>query len=194
MRFSAPALGLALVAAGCSHQPAAQPSPARSAAVTTTPFAEPSSTAVPIRIETRAGGGQYVTIVETIRGRKVYTIRALSGSLQQTGTNQATGDLEQPHITFVDRTGAHTVADAPKARIAERDKSVVMTGGVHARTSAGTVLTCDTLTYRGANERFLGEGHVLLVSPSSNGNISISGDRIDGDVRLQDVKITRSRS
>ena len=194
MRSKAVVLGVALLATACTRQPAAQPTPAASAPPVAAPSAGPTSTAVPIRIETRGGDGQYVTIVETVRGRKVYTIRALSGSMQRNGTNEATGDLEQPHITFVDRSGSTTVADAPKARVAERDKSVVMTGGVHARTSAGTVLTCDKLTYKGNTERFFGEGHVRLTSSSSNGEIAIGGDRIDGDVKLQDVKITRRPS
>ncbi|GAC1571450.1 MAG: hypothetical protein NVS3B7_01600 [Candidatus Elarobacter sp.] len=187
MRSKGLAAGLVLAVAACAKQPA--PAPAPTAAP---PSARASATAVPIHIETRGGDGQYVTIVETIRGHKAYTIRALSGSLQRNGTNQAVGDLEQPHVTFIDRAGATTIADAPKARVAERDKSVVMSGGVRARTSTGTVLTCDTLTYLGATERFNGRGHVLLQSPSGADTVSIAGDRIDGDVKLQDVKITRN--
>src|ERR1700736_787937 len=114
MRSRMLAVGLTAVLAACS-----QPQPPK---VTPAPSPQPSATQVPIRIETRGGNGQYVTIVETIRGRKVYTIRALSGSLQRATTNQATGDLEQPHITFIDKSGAITIADAPKARVAERNK------------------------------------------------------------------------
>ena len=181
-----PALGLAVMLAGCSHQPAAT-GPAASAV----PAASASATAVPIQVETHGEGGQYVTIVESIRGRKVYTIRALSTQATSYGTNAATGSLEQPHITFIDKGGSTTVADAPKAHVTARDKTVVMTGGVHARTSAGTVLTCDTLTYHGDKERFEGVGHVRLESPNGADSVRISGDRLDGDVRLQDVKITR---
>ncbi len=64
-------------------------------------------------------------------------------------------------MTFVDRAG-RTVADAPKAQVTERDKSVVMTGGVRARTSQGNLMTCDVLTYIGASEKLRGEGHVRL--------------------------------
>lgn len=192
MRSRALLAGVALLAAAaCSRQPAAPSDTASAVPSAAAPSASPTASTVPIRVETRGGSGQYVTIVETVHGRKVYTIRALSGSLQRNGTDEGTGDLEQPHITFVDRSGSTTVADAPKARVAERDKSVVMTGGVHARTSAGTVLTCDQLTYKGDIARFYGEGHVRLTSSSSNGEIAIGGDRIDGDVKLQDVKITR---
>jgi LPS export ABC transporter protein LptC len=184
MRSSALAVALAAVLAACTpHEPP------KTTAASSPPA---SATPVPIRIETRGGDGQYVTIVETIRGRKVYTIRALSGSLQRATTNEATGDLEQPHITFIDKGGSTTIADAPKARVAERNKSVVMTGGVHAHTSAGGVLTCDTLTYKGSTERFHGQGHVRLNSPSGANTVTIEGDDIDGDVKLQDVKITRN--
>ena len=187
MRSSLIAAGLAVLLAACSPKepPKATPAP-------DVPTPQPGATQIPIRIETRGGDGQYVTIVETIRGRKVYTIRALSGSLQRATTNEATGDLEQPHITFIDKSGSITIADAPKARVSERNKSVVMTGGVHARSSAGGVLTCDTLTYQGSTERFYGQGHVRLNSPNGPDSVTIEGDRIDGDVKLQDVKITRN--
>ena len=190
MRSKALALGLALLAAACSNQAASTRGPSAAPAAGA-PAVSPSPTAVPIQIETHGGNGQYVTIVESIRGRKVYTIRALSTFATSYGTNAATGSLEQPHVTFVDKSGSTTVADAPKARVTARDKTVVMTGGVHARTSAGTVLTCDTLTYHGDTERFDGRGHVRLDSPNGADSVAISGDRLDGDVRLQDVKITR---
>jgi len=190
MRFVRPIVGLVLLAAGCSPHATgggstASPAPALSAA----PQPTASATTVPVHVETHGGRGQYVTIVETVRGRKVYTIRALSTVAERFGTNQATGVLEQPHITFVDKGGATTIADAPKATVAERDKSVVMTGGVHAHTSSGSVLTCDTLTYNARTERFHGEGHVRLAAPNG---LQLSGDHLDGDVKLQDVRVTGS--
>jgi LPS export ABC transporter protein LptC len=190
MRSSTVVLGLAAVLAAAL----AACSPRQPPKATSAPSPQASATQVPIRIETRGGDGQYVTIVETVRGRKVYTIRALSGSLQRATTNEATGELEQPHITFFDKGGSTTIADAPKAHVVERSKTVVMTGGVHAHTSAGGVLTCDTLTYHGSTERFHGQGHVRLNSPSGPNTVTIEGDDIDGDVKLQDVKITRKPS
>lgn len=186
MRSARLAVGLALLAAGCAPHAAgggsaASPGPAVSAAATATP--------VPIHVETRGGNGQYVTIVESVRGRKIYTIRALSGNMQRNGTNEATGELEQPHVTFVDKGGTTTIADAPKAHITERDKTVVMTGGVHAHTSGGSVLSCDTLTYNGNTERFRGEGNVRLTAPNG---LALGGQHLDGDVKLQDVNVTGS--
>ncbi|GAC1659661.1 MAG: hypothetical protein NVS4B13_05170 [Candidatus Elarobacter sp.] len=188
MRFARFVVGLALLAAGCApHAPAGGGAPAPAASASPSPRTR--ATPVPIHVETRGGNGQYVTIVETVHGRKVYTIRALSGNMQRNGTSDATGELEQPHITFVDKGGKTTVADAPKAHIAERDKTVVMTGGVHAHTSGGSVLSCDTLTYRGSTERFHGEGHVRLTAPNG---LELGGQRLDGDVKLQDVNVTGS--
>ena len=180
-----PALGLGLVLVGCSGRaPAGSPSPAPRR-----PAPSPSATQVPIHVETRGGDGEYVRIVETVRGRKVYTIRALSGDMVRGATTEAVGDLVQPHITFVDKSGTTTIADAPKARITERDNSVVMTGGVHAHTSSGSILSCDVLTYNGNTERFYGEGHVQLSAPNG---LVMDGRHLDGDVKLQDVNVTGS--
>lgn len=181
-RLAAPAA--LLLAAACAHAPAR--GPATSPAPGATPAAT-GATPVPIHVETRGGNGQYVTIVETVHGRKVYTIRALSGNMQRSGTNEATGELEQPHVTFHDKGGTTTIADAPKAHITERDKTVVMTGGVHAHTSGGSVLTCDALTYNGNTERFHGEGNVRLTAPNG---LALGGQHLDGDVKLQDVNVT----
>ncbi|HTD36985.1 MAG TPA: LPS export ABC transporter periplasmic protein LptC [Candidatus Limnocylindrales bacterium] len=189
MRFVRPAVLAALLAAGCARPGASggTASPPPSAAVRPSPGA--TATQVPIRVETRGENGQYVTIVETIRGRKVYTIRALSSVGERFGTNQATGVFDQPHITFLDKNGKTTIADAPKAHVTERNKTVVMTGGVHAHTSSGSTLTCDTLTYNGAAERFHGEGHVSLTAPDG---FHLDGQHLDGDTKLENVSVTGS--
>jgi LPS export ABC transporter protein LptC len=157
-----------------------------SGAVTPAPTA--SGTAIPIRIVTQGGDGRYTNIVQTVKGRKVYTIRALSSEGEQTGAGNSIATLEQPHVTFVDKSGTATIADAPKAHVTGQDKNIVMTGGVHAMTSSGSVMTCDVLTYNGQNERLHGDGHCRLVG--SNG-VEMTGNHIDGDVRLQEVKITQ---
>ena len=177
---------LAVLAAGCGggDHPGASATASPAAAG---PSPAETATAVPIRIETHGAAGEYVTIVQTLHGRKLYTIRALSTNVRSAGTNEGTGVLEQPHVTFVDRGGTSTIADAPKAHLVERDKTVVMTGGVHAHTSTGSVLTCDTLTYSGNTERFHGEGHVELASRDG---MHLAGQHLDGDTRLQEVVVT----
>jgi len=185
MRSARSLAALLVLAAGCApHAPpaaSASAPPSAAAAATATP------TTVPIHVETHGGNGQYVTIVESLHGRKVYTIRALSGVAQRYGTAQGSGELEQPHVTFLDKSGTTTIADAPKARVFERDNTMVMSGGVHAHTSNGSVLTCDTLTYNGRTERFRGEGNVQLSAPKG---LQLGGQHLDGDVRLQDVRVT----
>ena len=184
MRSASSLAVLVLLAAGCSSH---APPSGSVASPAVRPAPRATATQVPIHVETRGGNGQYVTIVESLHGRKVYMIRALSGVAQRYGTEQGSGELEQPHVTFVDRSGTTTIADAPKARVFERDKTVVMSGGVHAHTSSGSVLTCDTLTYRGTTERFRGEGHVVLSAPNG---LQLGGEHLDGDVKLQDVRVT----
>lgn len=174
-------LAVLLGLAGCGGRAEQRARPGSTAPATTTP--------VPIHVETRGDQGEYVRIVETVRGRKVYTILALSDEMVRGGTADAVGHLEQPHITFVDRNGVSTIADAPKAQISERDKSVTMTGGVHAHTSSGSVLSCDVLVYRSTTERFHGEGHVALTAPNG---LVMDGRYLDGDVKLQDVNVTGS--
>jgi LPS export ABC transporter protein LptC len=183
MRSARSLAALLVLAAGCAPHP--PPPSASHGAPASKPPATP--TAVPIHVETHGGNGQYVTIVESLHGRKVYTIRALSGVAERYGTEQGSGELEQPHVTFADKGGTTTIADAPKARVFERDKTVVMSGGVHAHTSTGSVLTCDTLTYSGRTERFRGDGHVQLSAPNG---LQLAGTHLDGDVKLQDVRVT----
>jgi hypothetical protein len=62
-----------------------------------------------------------------------------------------------------------------------------MTGGVHARTADGAVLTCDTLRYDAGTERFRGEGHIVVTGPNGD---QLGGDHLDGDVRLRDARVT----
>lgn len=182
MRRACYAAALACLLAGCGGH-GKQPAAGSATAVPTA-----TGTAIPIRIVTQGGDGRYTNIVQTVKGRKVYTIRALSSEGEQTGAGNSVATLEQPHVTFVDKSGTATIADAPKAHITGQDKNVVMTGGVRATTSSGSVMTCDVLTYNGQTERLHGDGHCRLVG--SNG-VEMTGNHIDGDARLQEVKITQ---
>jgi LPS export ABC transporter protein LptC len=122
--------------------------------------------------------------------RTIYIVRANSFVADTTGGQTATGSgsFDRPHITFVDRSGARTVADAPKAVLTSADKSVLMTGGVHARSQDGNVLSCDRLRYDGTTERIHGDGNVVMTTPNG---LSLVGDEIDGDARLENVRVYR---
>ncbi len=182
-----PRLELLLAAAltACA-QPAAGPAHAPSAAPAAT------ATPLPLHITSSGGTGQYTTLSEMKHQRTIYIIRATSFAADTaTGrTPTGSGTFVQPHITFVDRDGARTVADAPEAVLTSADKSVLMTGGVHARSQDGNVLSCDRLRYDGTSERIHGDGNVVMTTPSG---LVLSGDEVDGDARLQNVRVYRRK-
>jgi lipopolysaccharide assembly outer membrane protein LptD (OstA) len=172
---------LALVAllTACGHPAAPPPAPA------------PATTATPLPLHvTGSGNGSFTTLSEMKHRRTIYIIRAVSFVADSAAGHIATGSgaFDQPHITFVDRSGARTIADAPKAVLTSADKSVIMTGGVHARSQDGNVLSCDRLRYDGNTERIHGDGNVVLTTPQG---LMLVGDEIDGDARLQNVRVYR---
>jgi hypothetical protein len=176
----------ALGVAGCGGSgggTATSPAPAA-------PAAPAAATPVAVHV-TSNGNGKYTIVTQMKNRRTIYTIRALSfeGDTLSEGASGASGTFEQPHVIFRDRNGGETIADAPKAVLTGADKSVVMTGGVQARTRDGNVLHCDRLRYDGASETIHGDGHVRLDTPSG---LSLVGDRIDSDARLGNVRVTRA--
>lgn len=166
--------------------PSAAPSASGAASRPAAGSAAPRATTPPVHVVTHGQNGKNVTITETRGGRTVYDVSALA-SEAQTGPAGATARLDHPHIVFHDPQRHTTIADAPEATITERDKSVLMIGGVQARSQAGAVLTCDRLRYDGATEKFHGDGNVVLRSP---GGMSLTGTKIDGDLRLENVRVT----
>ena len=177
--------GILLLAglAGCGHPnaPSAPPSPGPAPVVGATP------TPLPLHVMS-IGNGRYTTLTEMKHGRRLYTIRANSFVADSVGDVGGTGNgsFDAPQITFVDRDGGATVANAPKADLNGADKSVVMTGGVRARSQDGNVLHCDRLRYDGQSERVHGDGHVRLTTPSG---LILVGDTLDGDARLRNVLV-----
>jgi LPS export ABC transporter protein LptC len=180
-----PRLELALVAllTACGH-PAAAPAPGPSASPA------PTATPLPLHITSSGSHGQYTTLSEMKQHRTIYVLRADSFVADTTAGHVPTGSgtFDRPHITFVDRSGAQTVADAPKAVLTSADKSVLMTGGVHARSQDGNVLSCDRLRYDGNTERIHGDGNVVMTTPQG---LTLVGDEIDGDARLANVRVYR---
>jgi LPS export ABC transporter protein LptC len=184
MRCAKPAGLLAvalLAAAGCGPHggPASTGSPA--------PGSVPTVTPVPVHVRGFGTKDQPSVLTGIKKGRRIYVIRSTAFEGDSAGGADGTAVLQETHITFVDRSGAVTIAEAPKATVKQRDKSVFMTGGVHARTADGAVLTCDTLRYDAGTERFRGEGHVVVTGPNGD---QLGGDHLDGDVRLRDARVT----
>ncbi len=180
-------VGMLVVCAACSAPPHAATSPTPAA----TPARTAEPTSEPVHIETNSSGDKYITVVQRVtdpsskRTRIAYRLRALSSQADIVGT-QSVVTFERPHIIFNDRTGKTLIADSPQARITQRDKSVVMHGGVRARAGDGSVLTCDTLRYDGRTEKLHGQGHVQLTGPN---DLTLTGKYLEGDIRLDDVRV-----
>jgi lipopolysaccharide assembly outer membrane protein LptD (OstA) len=178
-----PELALIALLAACSHPAATSPAgPSPAPAATPTPL--------PLHVTSNGTSGQYTTLSEMKHQRTIYIVRATSFVADTAAGRTATGSgtFVDPHITFVDRSGARTVADAPKAVLTSADKSVLMTGGVHARSQDGNVLSCDRLRYDGNSERIHGDGNVVMTTPAG---LRLVGDEIDGDARLANVRVYR---
>jgi LPS export ABC transporter protein LptC len=184
------ALAFALGVAACAHGPA----PVNSTSPSAPPLAA-AATAVPIRVVSEASGGRFVTLDQTVvergRRRKQYEIRALGSEADRSANGDATATFEQPHIVFHSTDGTTLVADAPRASVTQRTKDVFMSGGVRAQTATGTILTCRTLHYDGRTERIHGDGDVRLVDPAG---WQLAGDHLDGNVRLDQLRITQGNA
>ena len=173
---------LAFVLVTACSRPAASPQ--------ATPSGPPMTpTPLPLHIVS-SGNGQFTTLSEMKDRRTIYIVRAKSFVADTAAGHTTTGrgEFVEPHITFVDHNGAKTVADAPKAVLTSADKSVLMTGGVRAQSQDGNVLSCDRLRYDGQTERIHGDGNVIMRTPAG---LTLVGDVIDGDARLQNVKVFR---
>jgi hypothetical protein len=184
------ALGLTLCAAlaACSNAtrpsgpPSASPSPAR----TGPPAARQSPVA--IRIHSQRVGSKYIYLTEQKKSRVVYVLRADSNESIRLAEGAGHSTFTLPHVTFF--SGPRTiVADAPLATVEERDRSVLMSGGVHAKTDKGMTLTSDTLRYDDATERLHGEGHVVVTTPQGT---ELHGDVLDYDMRTTEMHVTGS--
>jgi LPS export ABC transporter protein LptC len=166
----------------CTRTPASGPQTSPSSV---TPPA--ASSATPLYVRSNAVGSKYIYVTEQKRSRKVYVLRADEQRAEYFGTGTGRSDFTNPHVIFYDAPGRTLTADAPAGTVFERDKTVLMTGGVRARTSDGKTLTCDTLHYNDATGRLLGEGNVVLTSPLGE---QLRGQRLDADVRLSKLVMT----
>jgi LPS export ABC transporter protein LptC len=189
LRSSGLAYLVAAVLAGCGAPPPATSTPAPSAPRSATA----APTAEPIHIETNSSGNKYITVVQRVTDRRskrtriAYQLRAVSSQADIIGS-QSVVTFERPHITFLDHQGKKLIADSPQAKVTQRDKSVVMSGGVHARAEDGSVLGCDTLRYDGRTETLHGAGHVTLSGPN---DLTLTGNYLEGDIRLDNVRIAQ---
>ncbi len=148
----------------------------------------PTPTAVPIRIHSQRVGSKYIYLTEQKKSRVVYVLRADSNTSIRLAEGAGHSTFTLPHVTFY--SGPRTiVADAPLATVEEKDRSVLMSGGTHAKTDKGMTLTSDTLRYDDAAERLHGEGHVIVTTPQGT---ELRGDVFDYDMRTTEMHVTGS--
>jgi LPS export ABC transporter protein LptC len=183
---AAAALALLAAVTGCSGRsgPAATPPPASPAASAAARQAKP----VPIHLSSHRVGSKYIYLREQKKNRLVYVLRADSNTSIRLAEGAGRSEFQNPHVTFYN--GPRTiVADAPLATAEERDRSVLMSGGVHAITDKGMTLTSDTMRYDDAAERLHGEGNVVVTTPQGE---ELRGDTLDYDLRTTEMHVTGS--
>ena len=167
--------------------PTTQPAPSSSPTATPAPIGtgEPvtlisrGTSTEPARYMVRNPSGQ---VVYDVRSSKVVYDRASDGTSEATFT--------RPHVVFVARDGRVVVADSPKAVAHDKDKSVVMTGGVRAKTADGKILTCTTLTYDEPNAQIHCVGNVVLTDTKTNQ--SATGETLLTDPGFEHVTLSGS--
>lgn len=177
MRFGALACAFALVSCG-GGKPSPAPSPSAASA------AEPS--AIPIRIRDVHVPSKYIYLTEQKKNRRVYTVRADSNVSVRLSQGSGHSDFVRPHVTFYQHKGM-LVAESPHARVEERDRSVLMDGGVHARNSEGMTLQSDTLRYDDGAETLHGDGNVVIVTTQG---AELRGRHFDYDLRTTEMRVT----
>ena len=160
------------------------PEPAATATASAKPRVSP--TPVVIKVKANRVGQHYVYLTEQKGNRIVYVLRADSTAAVRFAVGSGHSTFSQPHITFHQPGSKTLIADSPVATVDERSKSVVMSGGVRARTQDGVTLVCDRLRYDDASEQIHGSGHVVLTMPEGE---RLSGETIDADSKLDHVRM-----
>lgn len=188
--------------AGCSPKPPpAQPtaSPSGSQAASPSPAATPSpalpsvpSSQEPFTIVSRGTKRVPATyVVRNPSGQVMYDVKSSTVVYDRASDGSGEATFTQPHVIFHAQDGRIVIADSPKAVAHDRDKSVVMTGGVRAKTGDGKVLTCATLTYDERNARIQCAGDVVLTDTKTNQ--SASGQTLVTDPGFEHVTLSGSQ-
>lgn len=174
------ALAAALALAACNPQPQHQNG-------ASTPTPAPTGMP-PITITGHGAKGAPVSITETSGNRKLYKLVAKSVTSHSAQHAISEGTFKEPTVTFYDKDGTKMTATAPKASLAG-GKEVTLTGGVHATTSTGLTLTCDTLTYNQSTAMLHGQGNVRITGMQGGQQQVLTGNTFTSDVKLTQMVI-----
>jgi LPS export ABC transporter protein LptC len=176
------ALCVCAVLAGCNPQPEHQP------AAGATPSATPSGLP-PITITGRGTANQPVRVTgQRPQGGKTYQMVARSyQSHSVQNVTQAT--FQQTQVTFYDKDGTTLHAQAPQARLDDRRKQVILSGGVHAKTSTGLTLVCDELVYDDATGMLHGTGNVRMTGTQGGQRQVLTGNSFTSNVKLTQMTV-----
>ena len=177
---------------GCSPQPPpATPSPAPSASASAPPPTA-SGEQQPFKAISRGTGNQPARYtVRNAAGQIVYDVLSTTVVYDRAADGTAVATFSKPDVTFHAKNGTTMLAQAPEAVAHDKDKSVTMTGGVHAKTNDGKVLTCDTLTYDAKHEQIRGAGNVILTNTKSNQ--VASGQTLTSDAGFEHVTLSGNK-
>lgn len=167
----------ALFLAACNPQPENRPSQ------TAAPAATPSDLP-PLTITGHGTAGRPVTVTgQRPGGGRAYQLLAQSyESHSMRSMTQAT--FQKTQVTFYDKDGTTLKAQAPQARVDDRRKQVILSGGVHAKTSTGLTLVCDQLVYDDATGMLHGTGGVRITGAQGGEQQVLTGNEFTSDVKL----------
>ena len=177
-RFLAAVPALALL---CACNPSAQTSG------TPSPSPSPTSTSLSLKITGRGTSSQPVRFVEQQANENRVQYDLVARSFESIGAQgSARVNFEHVRVTFHGKDGSTLIADAPKAIVDQVTNTIQMTGGVHARNTTGTTLSCDSLQYDHQTEMLYGTGHVSISSATG---FKATGNRFESDISLTHTRM-----
>lgn len=174
------AAGLLVPASGCNPQPARAPS--SSAHPGSSPEGVPA-----LDITGRGTHAKPVRMSGQNGNRKTYQLLAKAYTAHS-AQNLTQAQFAQPTVTFFAKDGTRMTATSPTAAV-QGGKHVVLSGGVHAKTSTGLTLSCDTLTYNQKTEMLEGEGNVRITGMQGGAQQLLTGNHFTSDVKLTNLVI-----
>jgi LPS export ABC transporter protein LptC len=172
---------------GAGDGATASPSPLPSPSAAATAFV---STAPPIDFHGSRIGSRYVYATKRKGTKQVYVLRADTVNAVYNGTATGRSAFTNPHVVFYGDAGKRLHADAPAGTVEEKDKTVVMTGGVRARTDDGMTLRSDVLRYDDETQIVHGTGHVVVTFPQGE---ELQGETVDWNLRDGHINVTGAR-